>query len=423
MITVINAFAMGSVTPFGALVYKSTGQSIGTTPTALDWENEVYDVGDWHSTSSDISRLTVPSGVTVCRVTSGLLSGSSNSPLIEHRKGGSAVRGMGKGDTENAGNHLINICSAIQEVSATNYFETFFSVSLGTSSPTSDNDTWFAIEAIDPTLKRALVYNSTSQSLSGGVTTTLTWDSETYDTDSFHSTSSNTSRLTVPSGVTLVRILGNIGTGSVSGQAVLSFLKGGASVRGLATKDVDTANADFVNCVSAPLEVSATEYFEMRAFCTIATSITATEESWFAIEEVPSTYKRALVYKTGTQSITSSASAVSWDAEVYDTDSIHDNVTNNTRLTVPSGCTRARLSFSIVGPSASGQWGAYVFKGGSGYRGMPSFDTDTAGADSGSAIGAWVDVTPGDYFELMAFSTTTRNIGTDDGTWFCLECQ
>ena len=47
----------------------------------------------------------------------------------------------------------------------------------------------------------ARVYNSGNVSLSSGTETTITYDSERYDTDAFHSTSSNTSRLTVPTGL------------------------------------------------------------------------------------------------------------------------------------------------------------------------------------------------------------------------------
>ena len=44
------------------------------------------------------------------------------------------------------------------------------------------------------------VYSSATQSLTNNVLTALTWDTETYDTNGFHSTSSNTSRITIPSG-------------------------------------------------------------------------------------------------------------------------------------------------------------------------------------------------------------------------------
>lgn len=44
------------------------------------------------------------------------------------------------------------------------------------------------------------VYKSTVQSINNSTYTALTWDLENYDTDSIHSTSSNTSRFTVPTG-------------------------------------------------------------------------------------------------------------------------------------------------------------------------------------------------------------------------------
>jgi len=44
------------------------------------------------------------------------------------------------------------------------------------------------------------VYNSAAIPLTNGDWTTLTFDSERFDTDAMHSTSSNTSRLTIPAG-------------------------------------------------------------------------------------------------------------------------------------------------------------------------------------------------------------------------------
>ena len=44
------------------------------------------------------------------------------------------------------------------------------------------------------------IYNSADVSLTSGTATAITCDSEFYDTDGYHSTSSNTSRITIPSG-------------------------------------------------------------------------------------------------------------------------------------------------------------------------------------------------------------------------------
>ena len=44
------------------------------------------------------------------------------------------------------------------------------------------------------------LYNSTDQSIANNTQATLTWNTETFDTDGFHSTSSNTGRITAPTG-------------------------------------------------------------------------------------------------------------------------------------------------------------------------------------------------------------------------------
>jgi hypothetical protein len=44
------------------------------------------------------------------------------------------------------------------------------------------------------------LYKSVFQSISTGTDTAITWNSEYFDTDSYHSTSSNTSRITIPAG-------------------------------------------------------------------------------------------------------------------------------------------------------------------------------------------------------------------------------
>jgi hypothetical protein len=56
--------------------------------------------------------------------------------------------------------------------------------------------------AAGQTFSGCLIYPSTTRNnyLSANTTTTITFDSELFDTDGFHSTSTNTNRITVPSG-------------------------------------------------------------------------------------------------------------------------------------------------------------------------------------------------------------------------------
>lgn len=49
-------------------------------------------------------------------------------------------------------------------------------------------------------------------------------------------------------------------------------------------------------------------------------------------------FRGAMAYKAGTQTVTTGAiGALGLDTEEYDTDAIHDNATNNSRMTIPTG--------------------------------------------------------------------------------------
>lgn len=58
----------------------------------------------------------------------------------------------------------------------------------------------WATASSTPTFVGCSVYLSGAVTIANGTETTINWDAEHYDTDSIHSTSSNTSRLTVPTG-------------------------------------------------------------------------------------------------------------------------------------------------------------------------------------------------------------------------------
>ena len=59
-------------------------------------------------------------------------------------------------------------------------------------------------------------------------------------------------------------------------------------------------------------------------------------------------FRGAYVTDSANQSLTTGVQAsIDFNSESYDTDTIHDNATNNQRLTVPSGTTYARVSASV----------------------------------------------------------------------------
>jgi hypothetical protein len=93
---------------------------------------------------------------------------------------------------------------------------------------------------------------------------------------------------------------------------------------------------------------------------------------------------------------------VGWDSEFYDNGGWHDNVTNNSRLTVPSGVTRVDLETYLIwtGAAATSQtFTAQFYKNGSGLLPLFFRRTNAAVWYSVSTLRNIV-VVPGDYFQV-----------------------
>jgi hypothetical protein len=76
------------------------------------------------------------------------------------------------------------------------------------------------------------VYNSANQSINNATLTAVTFNSESFDTDAYHSTATNTSRFTIPSGKAgkyLVSATLNFGS-NATGVRYISLYKNGAAV-------------------------------------------------------------------------------------------------------------------------------------------------------------------------------------------------
>jgi hypothetical protein len=70
---------------------------------------------------------------------------------------------------------------------------------LTADSTTATGLKWAAATS-SPTFVGCSVYASSTQTTSSATVTTVLWDSENFDTDSFHSTATNTGRITIPTG-------------------------------------------------------------------------------------------------------------------------------------------------------------------------------------------------------------------------------
>ena len=214
--------------------------------------------------------------------------------------------------------------------------------------------------------KGALSYKSADLTAQNVTTAAaVTFNTDSYDTDAIHDTSSNTSRMTVPSGVTEVKLAARVLVDLLTNNEMvtLEIKKNGSSL----VPAVNQTNTVFLanprlSIATPKLQVTPGDYFEVFVSVPTDTSITIGANSWLAMWEVPAVpvaFSGAVVKKAADQTAANytTATALAFDAETLDVGTWHDTVTNNERLTVPSGVAYAQfmLQVGVTGLSA-GEW-------------------------------------------------------------------
>lgn len=140
--------------------------------------------------------------------------------------------------------------------------------------------------------KGAVVNLTTDQSISHNTTTVVSWSSVEYDDASLWSAGSPT-RLTVPSGVQRIRLLGNVRWALQAGGSRSFFFRrngAGATFPGEGRQNTGSAVSTSVaqNLTSSVLTVTGGNYFEMLVYqssgSTVALEGTASAHNWFAME-------------------------------------------------------------------------------------------------------------------------------------------
>jgi len=107
--------------------------------------------------------------------------------------------------------------------------------------------------------------NGAGQNISNTTYTALTYDSENYDTDAFHSTATNTSRLTIPAGkggkysVTAFVNWDNNSTG----RRIVALYKNGSNTKTLAN---ETSSGYLGQLGAYTIELAAADYIEIFVY-------------------------------------------------------------------------------------------------------------------------------------------------------------
>ena len=121
--------------------------------------------------------------------------------------------------------------------------------------------------------------------------TAVPFDQETYDVDGWHDNVTNNSRLTVPSGVTRVRVGANIQVALIDNNEAVLFriAKGGSTAwdGAAASRAGQNTGAAMLSIVTGPVDVVAGDYFEANLLIAVDTSVTITAANTnFWIEKV-----------------------------------------------------------------------------------------------------------------------------------------
>ena len=132
---------------------------------------------------------------------------------------------------------------------------------------------WSAVSA--PTAQAVACDKNVGQVITSGGYTALIFDNELIDTDGFHSTSSNTSRLTVPAGLGgkyLVNVVLYVNPVNINGDFVAKLQVNGNDKNRWSVKV--KANEPFAPSFSSIISLNATDYVEVLCYQNTGSNMT-----------------------------------------------------------------------------------------------------------------------------------------------------
>jgi len=122
---------------------------------------------------------------------------------------------------------------------------------------------WAAPSSGTPAFVGASLYKSGFQNLSNGVWTAITWNSEFFDTDAYHDTSTNTSRMTIPAGKAgKYLIAGMLDWSSGTSSREIALYKNGETHRFLSKVILSTSSTWQQNFVTV-INLAVSDYVEI----------------------------------------------------------------------------------------------------------------------------------------------------------------
>jgi hypothetical protein len=186
---------------------------------------------------------------------------------------GTGITGGGTSGTVTVTNDMATTITAAGDIVVGTGSGTYDNLPIGTTAQVLTADTTvspYKVKWATPATSAAQgvsVYNTVGYTLANNTFTALTFNSEDFDTDAFHSTVTNTSRLTVPAGLggkysIKAQLLFNV---NATGFRNIKIYKNGVAVR--ASVEAIPSSTIYVGLVmSTDLTLIATDYIELFAY-------------------------------------------------------------------------------------------------------------------------------------------------------------
>lgn len=412
-----GAPASGPIFVNTALIAGTGSQtSVGTSFTDL---NLTVVANDHLSSTGTISAITIPAALNGKRAR--LYAGTAANGQHHMRvvKNGATFAGSAASSVITSGNNRTSAHSGAITLTTGDVFK--LQARAQSSTITIDSAlSWLAIEVLADNFAGATIYGGGNHT-SSSTTSALPFATELFDTDSFYDLGTSATSFVVPTGVSLVRLTGSIGYTGTAGQHVIGMQKNGASFVGTAAKDIEYSSTEnkAMTIASAPVLVLPGDVFTLTTFSSTSNTVSDSDYRWFSIEKLEPSTKYALLQLTGNIAVGGAAVNIPWATTVADVGGWF-NEGQPTRLTVPAGVRQVRVSCSATRSNTTTQWIVSLNKNGANtWPGAPAHENDTAGAETISITTGVIDVSAGDYFEMVCFGTGSA--ATGDSTWFAIE--
>jgi len=201
--------------------------------------------------------------------------GIGNSGDITGVTAGTGISGGGTSGTVTITNSMATEITAAGDIIVGTGSGTFDNLPIGTTGQVLTADTTVSPYKVKWATAGAAGFvgcrltKSSAQSISNATNTFITWDTESYDTDGFHSTSSNTSRITIPTGKGgkyLFHWTWNLGN-NATGYRGIDLIKNGSTNLNASTLQVPQPTTGYNGGTASTIcELVATDYVEIQFY-------------------------------------------------------------------------------------------------------------------------------------------------------------